>query len=380
LQRAALPLLLLAGAILAGNPVFAETRLADSVVVSEPLPEDLYALAGEVRIESSVAGAAVLAAGRAEISGDVEGDVILAGGKVDLGGGVGDDLRAAGGDVQVTGFVIDQAAIAGGTVTIGPGSAIGGRTWIAAGNLEMAGQIGDDLRVVAGTVVISGRVAGNVEVAAREIRVEPGAVIGGDLIWRSAQAPVIAEDAEIFGEVRAAGTGGEGYPDEQRDYRATGGWALALTVAVAALILGWFAPGLVARAAGAFRAAPGRTLVLGMAASLLTPVVAVTLFATVLGWILGLVVLAGYVFGLMLSGLVGILIVVQVLRSRLGWPAGAGGWRGVLLVLVVVGGLVLAQLAPWLGGLVSTLLMLVGLGALTAVVTGRAPVAVAPAP
>ena len=130
--------------------------------------------AGEVRIESAVAGAAVLAAGTAEISGDVAGDVLLAGGQINLDGGVGDDLRAAGGDVQITGFVTDQATIAGANVTIGPDSAIGGRTWIAAGNVEMAGQIGDDLQVLAGTAVISGRVAGNVGVAAREIRVGAG--------------------------------------------------------------------------------------------------------------------------------------------------------------------------------------------------------------
>ncbi|MEO8444911.1 MAG: polymer-forming cytoskeletal protein [Gammaproteobacteria bacterium] len=357
----------------------AETRLADTVVVAQPLDDDLYAVAGDVRIESSVAGAALLAAGRTDISGDVDGDVILAAGRVDLAGGVGDDLRAVAADVQVTGFVIDQATIAGGTVTIGPGSAIGGRTWIAAGSLEMAGQVGDDLRVIGGTVVISGRVAGDVDIAAREIRIAPGAVIGGNLVWRSPQAPLIAEDAQILGEVRAASEPEQAFEAEQGPGLAEG-WALAIAVAIAALILQWFAPRLVTRASGAFQAAPGRTLVLGVASLVLTPVMAFILFATVLGWLLGLVVLAGYVFALMLSGLVGILVIARLLRGRLGSQqavAGGrprpGGWLGIVLVLLVVLALVLAQRAPFLGGLLSTLLMLGGLGALTAVVTGRAP-------
>ncbi|MEO8223387.1 MAG: polymer-forming cytoskeletal protein [Gammaproteobacteria bacterium] len=363
---------------LAGGDLRAETRLSNSVVVSQPLPDDLYAVAGDVRIESSVAGAALLATGRAEISGDVDGDVILAAGRVDLAGGVGDDLRVVAADVQVTGFVIDQATIAGGTVIIGPDSAIGGRAWIAAGSLEMAGQVGDNLRVIGGTVVISGRVAGDVDITAREIRIAPGAVIGGNLVWRSSEAPLIAEDAQILGEVRAAGEPEPAFEADEAPGLAEG-WALAIAIAVAALILQWFAPRLVTRGSAAFQAAPGRTLLLGIASLVLTPVTAFVLFATVLGWLLGLVVLAGFLFALMLSGLVGILIVARMLRARIGGAQtgtvsrfATGGWQGLVLVIVVVVALVLAQRAPFLGGFLSTLLMLGGLGALTAVVTGRA--------
>ena len=365
-------ILLVASGLLNGGPLLAETRFSDSVVVTQAIDDDLYAVAGEVRIESAVAGAAVLAAGSAEISGDVEGDVLLAGGRINLAGGVGDDLRAAGADVQVTGFVTDQAAIAGGTVTIGPESAIGGRTWIAAGDVEMAGQIGDDLRVLAGTVAISGRVAGDAEITAREIRVAPGAVIGGDLLWRSNQPPIIAEDAQILGEVRAAGGGDVQSLVDQSSDRFDGGWSVGIAVAAAALVLLWFAPQFVARAAVVFQAAPGRALVLGAASLVLTPILAFVLFVTVLGWLLGLVVLAGYVFGVMLSGLLGLLIVVHSLRGRFGAAVASGGWSSLVLLLLVVFALVLAQQVPVLGRLFSLLLVLAGFGALTALVMGRA--------
>jgi hypothetical protein len=359
-------------ALFACGPSLAETRFSDSIVITESVDDDLYAAGGEVRIEGSIAGAAVLAAGSVEISGDIEGDVILAGGRINLDGGVGDDLRAAGGNVQVTGFVTDQATITGGSVTVGPGSAIGGRTWIAGGDVEMAGQIGDDLHVAAGAVVISGRVVGNVEIAAREIRVEPGAVIGGDLVWRSELPPLIAEDAQILGEVRAAGEDEPEAASEEASSRFDGGWAVGIALASAGLILLWFAPQLAARASAVFREAPGRTLLLGAASIVLTPIAALVLFATVLGWLLGLVVLAGYVFALLLSGLVGLLIVTQILRSRLGGTAPNGGWRSAVLLLLVVVLLVLAQRVPVLGGLFAVLLVLAGFGALTALVTGRA--------
>lgn len=365
-------LLLPLWALLACAPSLAETRFSDSVVVSDSIDDDLYAAGGEVRIEGSVAGSAALAAGSAEISGDVEGDVILAGGRINLDGGVGDDLRAAGGNVQVTGFVTDQATIAGGSITIGPGSAIGGRTWLAGGDVEMAGQVGDDLHVAAGTVVISGRVVGNVEVAAREIRVEPGAVIGGDLVWRSELPPLIAEDAQVLGEVRSAGEA-ELEPAGNGTSPGFGGdWAVGVALAAAALILLWFAPQLAARTAFVFREAPGRTLALGAASIVLTPIAALALFVTVLGWLLGLVVLAGYVFALLLSGLVGVLIVTVLLRGRLAPSGGTGGWRSAGLLVLVVMVLVLAQRVPVLGSLLGVLLVLGGFGALTALLTGRA--------
>lgn len=369
-------ILLVLSGFLIGGPGLAVTRFSDSVVVTQALDDDLYAAGAEVRIDSSVAGAAVLAGGSAEISGDVAGDVILAGGRINLAGGVGEDLRVAGGNVQISGFVTDQATIVGGAVTIGPDSAIGGRTWIAAGNVDMAGQIGEDLKVLAGTAVISGRVAGNVDIAAREIRVEPGAIIGGDLVWRSSQPPVIAEDAQILGEVRAAGGSDVQSLVHEPPSGFNGGWALAITMAAAALVLLWFAPHLVARSAVVFRAAPGRTLMLGAAALVLTPILAFLLFVTVLGWLLSLVVLAGYVFGLMLSGLLGVLIVVQLLRSRFPGAAApgsvSGGWPNLALLSLVLVALVMAQQLPLLGTLLSVFLVLAGFGALTALVTGRA--------
>jgi len=363
--------LLLAFALLGAVLARAETRLSDSVVVSQALDDDLYAIGGEVRIDDAVSGSVAVAAGSARISGDVESDVMVAGGRIEVGGGVGDDFRAAGGNVRVTGFVTDQATIAAGSVVIASGSAIGGRAWIAAGDVEMAGQIGDELRVAAGKAVISGQVAGNVEVAAREIRVESGAIIGGDLIWRSAEPPFIAEDAQIFGEVRAASSG------ERRKFAASnydrfdGGWVFGITVVVAALILLWFAPQLVSRSEAVFRAAPVRTLLLGAGAVVLMPILAFFLFLTVLGWLLGLVVFAGYVFGVILSGLVGLLIIVQLVRSRFSWAA--TGWRSLAVLVVVVMVLIAAQQVPGLGGLLTLLLILGGFGALTALATGRGP-------
>lgn len=356
--------------LLAAQPAAADARTGSRIVIDAPLDDDLYAAAGDIVIGSAVAGSAVLAAGSIAISGDVEADALLAAGRVSIAGGIGDDLRAAGGEVTLEGFVTDQATIAGGTVSILPGSAIGGRSWIAAGTLELDGQVGGDVRIFARSVVISGRIAGDVEVTAREIYVAPSAVIAGDLVWRSEQEPAIAEEARIFGDV--SGMRGPRAPGS-RSRSATPGIAAGVAVGLAALLLWWLLPTLISRSAAGFRSAPGRTLLLGAAGLLLAPVAAFILAATIFGWILALLLMSGYLFALVLAALLGVLIVAAGFRERLFGPvsSGAGGWRSIMLLAAVVAVLVAAQGVPVLGALLNLLLLLAGFGALIALLTGR---------
>jgi hypothetical protein len=354
----------------------AEVRVASSVSVDRPVNEDLYALAGEVTVQSAITGTALLAAGDATLSGDVAADVVLAGGQVRMDGGVGDDLRVAGGNVELGGFVTDQATIAGGNVLINPGTAIGGRTWIAAGNVELGGDIGADLRVVARTVLISGRIAGNVDITAREIRLASGTQIGGDFNWESDQPPLIAEGVEIIGSL--AGPDGPApstlLGDVDVEAPVTDGLGFGIALALSSAMVLWLAPGLIARSAATFRAAPGRTILLGLASAVFVPLLVVLLFVTVLGWLLGLVVMAGYLFGLLLAGLVGLLIVAEAARQRFGGGVGVEsrpGWRSLLVAVLLIAGLVVVQRVPWLGQIAATLVFLAGLGALTILVTGR---------
>ena len=72
-------------------PAFAETRVGDTIVISQAVADDFYAVGGRLQIDASVAGDAVLAGGSVDIEGDVDGDVSATGGQIAISGGVGDD-------------------------------------------------------------------------------------------------------------------------------------------------------------------------------------------------------------------------------------------------------------------------------------------------
>lgn len=362
--------LLVLPALLPAPQATAATLAGTGVQLDRPLDDDLYAAAADMAIASAVAGSAVVAAGAVAITGDVEADALIAAGRVTIAGGIGDDLRVAAGEFVLEGFVTDQATIAAGVVSIQPGSTIGGRTWIAAGTLELDGQLGGDVRIFARRVVISGRIAGDVQVTASEIRVLPGAVIGGNLLWRSEQQPDIAEEARILGDV--SGMRGPRAPGRRP---GTGsGLFVGIAMGLAALLLWLMVPGLVSRSAAGFASAPVRTLLLGGVGLLVTPVAALILAATIFGWILALVLMSGYLFGLLMAGLLGLLMLAGLVRDRLfgaGTPGKIGGWRSVLLLAALVALIVAAQGLPVLGSLLNLALLLAGFGALTALATGR---------
>jgi cytoskeletal protein CcmA (bactofilin family) len=364
-------------ALLAALPVLAlaDGRAGSQLTITEPVTEDLYATAGTLALDTTVEGDAVLAAGTLTLAGDVASDALLAGGTVDIDGVVGDDLRAAGGTVNLRGLVTDQAIVAGGAVSFTAGSAVGGRAWIAGNAVDVQGQVAGDLRVTAARVSLAGSIGGDAEITARDVRIEPGAFIAGDLVIRGTTAPVIAEDARILGDVVTVPDGADAAAAEA-DSGIAGRVLLALAVFLAAAVLWRLFPAVVERAGGELRAAPGRTLLGGVLALAGIPVVILVLFGTVVGWLLALLLVAAFALAVPAAGLLALAAVAGLVAGRTG--AGRGWGRRLALLALVSAGAVLLQGVPGIGGLVTLVLWVTGLGLLVRLLQ-RGPAAGLPA-
>jgi hypothetical protein len=349
-------------------PALAAIRGGGSIEIRDPVGEDLYAAAGQVIVSGPVDGDAVLAGGSVTVGGDVSGDALLGGGSIEVSGVVGDDLRAGGGQVIVNGLVTDQAILAGGTVVLGSEGAVAGRMWVAGNSVDVLGQVGGNLRITAASARIGGRIEGNVEVAARSIIIEPDAIIAGDLLWRSDAEPVIAEDAQILGVI----TGSTPAFDDEGGGRGRdfgGRIVLAVAVFIATAVLWRLFPDFVRRGSQKLREAPLRTLLSGTLAFLLTPLAVLVLFLTAIGWLLAFVLMAGYGFALAGTGLLALAALAEGIAAR--GVAGPGWSRRLLLLAGLTAGVVLLQGIPGVGGLVTVLLWLLGLGMVVGVLRDR---------
>lgn len=344
--------------LLASTPTAAQD-LGESVVRRGPIAQDVYLAGGTVAVHADVRGDVVAAGGRVIIDQRVSGDVLAAGGRLDLTAEVLDDVRVAGRTVTLGGRISGDAIAAGGTVRLTPEASVGERAWFGGGEIEIAGHIGRQLKASGGTVTISGTIDGDVELAADEVVLLPAARIGGKLSYRSPHAARIDPAAQITGGVTRL-------PSDRPSLATRLAWRLLWVAVVgllgAVLILAF--PRFAAAVVEAARAAPGKSLGIGVAALLGVPLLAVLLIVTVVGAALGVTLLV--VYGLMLGAalLAGALSVGALISrtARGGAIEPAGSWVVALLLGLLV--LTLLGVVPVLGALLGLGVMLLGLGAL----------------
>ena len=347
--------------ILFASPSFARDP-GPTVVQRDDVREDLYLAGGSVYSLGRVDGDLVVAGGQVEIEKEITGDVLAAGGSISVRARVRDDLRAGGGHVSINGTIGDDAIVAGGRVLIAPTASVGGRAWLAGGNVEVYGKVGRQLRAAGGNIVVSGEVKGDVELIGGSIEIGPGAVIDGNLSYRSRNEARIDPGATIRGSVTRLEM-----PLRERDERAFAGAArigLYLSLIVTAIVLLLVFPSAASGAARAIRTAPWKTLGLGIALLAATPLVIVLLAVTLLGVWLALLLLAAYLALLLTGFLTGVLAIGDF---ALGWIVKRRKATTGLRVLSIVAALValwIVGFIPFLGGLVCFAVLMFGLGGL----------------
>ena len=360
LLRIAWEVLLFALLLLIPSTALQAQEIGESVSRRGTVNEDIYLAGGNVNVAAEVDGDVVAAGGNVTIGDDIKGDALLAGGNLTIRGKLHDDVRAAGGSVTLDAEVGDDALLAGGNVTLTPSTRVGGRAWLAGGQLSIAGRIGKELKAAGGHIAIAGEVMGDATLMGENIEIRPEAVIHGNLRYISPKPAVIDKAAKIEGTVTHLPS-----PEHERGIAHAGasiGFLVSLMVTGVVLLL--LLPRFAAAATERIAQAPWKSLGLGLALLTATPLVIVLLFASFIGVWLGLILLASYLVALLGGFLVGALCTGQtgfkLLRKQ---TEITRGWRVAVLVitLVVVGVL---GLVPGLGGLVIFGMLLFGLGGL----------------
>lgn len=351
---------LLACVMLLGIPWFAAAQEAPrDLVVTRAADDDLYGAGPRVEIRAAVDGDVVVAGQTVEIAAPVTQDIMAAGERVLIDAPAGDDVRVAGREIRIGSAIGGHLLAAGEDVTLSPATHVARFARLFGRNLTLDGEIGGDLKVTAESVRIAGRVRGNAEIHARRLELLPGAHIDGNLLWSGVERQLTPE--QVGGKVIV-----KPRPPEREHHlaRVIAGvsalFILALALVGVALFL--LFPRAAERLATTVRQRPWATAGLGLAVLLLTPVVVALLFATVVGWLLALILLALWLVALPLSGLAG----TYALADRIfGWhrrQPGRAVRTGLFLLTIVVVGVL--HLVPILGWLLGLWLMLWGLGAI----------------
>ncbi|HTT11083.1 MAG TPA: polymer-forming cytoskeletal protein [Burkholderiaceae bacterium] len=326
---------------------------------------DRFSAGGSVSVSEPVAADLLVAGGSVDVDAKVGGDVLAVGGNVRIKGDVDSGVVAGGGQVLLDARVKRSVRMAGGQVEVGSRAQLSGNLSIAGGHVRIEGPVFGSVQAAGASIVIDAPVGGDVWATGARIALGPNARIGGRLHY--------ASESELKQDPKAIVKGGAervdleaGWPQGQKEAHASGSaggvWIAGLMVLAAVFVA--VAPSFTARVSGALMERPWFALLVGFVVLVCVPVAAIVLLVSLIGIPLGLLVLLAYPALLLLGYEMTAIGIGDLLTQRLSaaraqstaWRAGAAA-AAVLLVAL------LAQV-PILGGVVTFLALLAGLGAI----------------
>lgn len=323
---------------------------------------NVYMTGTEVRPTGPIHGDLVAAAGRISAEHPIDGDAVLAAGSIDVRGKVGEDLRVAGGFVTLTGKVLGEALIVGGSIAFGPDAVVGGRAWLAGGDIAVAGRFHNDVRVYASHILVLGHITGNAHFFGATVELLSDARIDGNVTYVSNTPIKIHPGALVTGKIsREAGRlpalRMPGWPP----FRPLLMFGL---LAAGALMLALF-PRFTASAVQTVRASPLGSLGLGTAILFSLPPVILLLIITIIGIPIALMLAGIYAVALLAGFLVAAFFVGERLLLLARKRAGAAAyWTRVGMLAIALVILWLVRHIPYAGALLILVALMIGLGAM----------------
>jgi cytoskeletal protein CcmA (bactofilin family) len=354
----------------------ARRRLAVLLVTSLVVFGGMTAIAGAQESGPSGSGPGETVGGtvRVDAGETYQGNLDAAAGSVVVAGTVEGDVSATAGSVIVTdsGRVTGSVDAAAGSVVIE--GAVEGALTVGSASLELReGSRVGSLEAGAADVRLDGAVDGDATVGADTLVVGPTATVGGSLTY-DAEEFTLSDDASVAGSV----TRDESLSVAGPDVFGSGGgpalpsipsWVGVIYGALVNLLLGAvlllaaprFARDVVAT--GTSRAL--RSGGIGLLALVGTPIALLLLLLTVVGIPLSIAGVVVFAVLLWVASVYGALAVGTWVLSL---ADSENRWAALVVGVAVVA---LADFVPFVGGLVSFLVLLVGLGAFVSVVRER---------
>ncbi len=342
-----------------------QARWRERVVLSagQEIQGDYFAFGPHVEISGTVHGDVYAAGGEVLVDGLVDGDLIVAGGDVTVSGEVSQDARVAGGNVTVTGTIKRNVTIAGGNVHVTESAHVAGNFLTSAGNLIVRGSIDGDARIGAGNVTLANMIGGDLAVAAAAIRLTSRASVGKNFRYWSDDEPSIDERAAILGTVTKRQIPEAFKGEEVRrglaGFKLVAGMISFASTFLLGLLLLRIYPVFTPRVASTIQEQPWVVLGVGGALLFSVPLLILLCMVSVLGIPIGLMLGAMYIVTLYLGRVFVMLWLGQRLLGLVSdSPSVAWAFLTGLVCYFIV------SVVPLIGGLVTMLTMVAGLGAI----------------
>jgi hypothetical protein len=279
-----------------------EFRHGNSATIGskETLDSSAYLAGRNIDASGQVNGDLFCAGQNVNISGVVHGDIICAGQTINITAIVDGDIRVAGQDVSIDSTVAHNVTIAAQNFTLNGHGKVGQDITGGVDSMTINGNVGRDLVLGATTATINGTVERNIKSQIDTLSLGNGANVGGSIDYTSNNQMHQASGATVAGPIHRS---------QPKEHKHKGGWLgigfrvyWFFAMLLVSLVLVLLFPAVFENSARRTMASFGKTLLLGIAAVLFTPVLFVLLMATIVGIPLGIILMFAWIMGLILSG------------------------------------------------------------------------------
>ncbi len=284
-----------------------------SVDASQTLEGDFYGFASTVIISGSAVEDVYVGGRTVTVNAPIQKDLTVVGGSVQVHGEVGDDLRIAGGDVVLATPVKGDVVVVGGSLTILSTASVGGDVLFWGGALVIDGAVQGSVHGSAEDVRINAMIAGGVEYSASQsFALGDKAYIKEDIAYTGYSDIARAQGAVVEGDVQHIDAPFEDTKSLLKMYLIVLG---LIVFSVSATYL--LARNIFERLATKPLATFGGYGLIGLAVLVLTPFVISVLIVSVIGILVGVMVLMGYVALLISSVILSIMIIGYTAQKAL---------------------------------------------------------------
>ena len=326
-----------------------------SVTNDQVVEGDFYASGGIVSLSGRVEGDMYTVAGSFTNNGAINGDLSVAAGTVQMHASVADDVRVVGGEVVVAGTVGGDLVVFGGVLKVLSTAKVDGDILFFGGDLQVLGPVEGDIMGMAENVRVDTYVGGAIDVTATRLALGDRAEVVGDVRYVSNNELVRSQNAVVVGEVVQNTAPVEGEVSEENVV------IFCIILLFSALILQLLLRQQLQRHANELTGNLGMAGLIGLAVLILAPVLIVIAIVSMLGTLIGLILLA--LFFLLLFGAA---VFTSVLLGGLISKYHKG--QTMFNVLYTVGGACIVQLLlliPVIGHTLAMVVFFLALGVLT---------------
>lgn len=365
-ETASLAVLLLVGAtFVAPEPAQAlDFRRSDStitVAAGETVDDTLLAAAETVLIKGTIKGDLVAVGNRVDIDGTIEGNLITFAESISIKGSIGGLVLGAGNTVELeSARVAGDLWAAGEKLSVDDDSELARNALLASENAVVEATIGKDLYTFTELLELDGSVGEDLESFSERIRLLDGAHVQGDANLRLESSDQLerADGARIDGELTFSDLPEEIEPRNRYTQGEFYLWQLARIVSavLAGLLLLWLVPYFRTVTIGS--GVDGlKTAGIGLLALIGVPIAAVLIAITLIGLPVSAFAFVGWLAAIYLAKIVVGAFIGRALLSNTRFRDNT-----LLVLLAGITSIIVIVNIPMVGGLISFVLTIVGIG------------------